>query len=64
MIEPRYNKVKDFGMEFTSDTGDIKYEGLSLFKTINGSYAGNILACEEDKMNALSAMFPLNSSIM
>ena len=54
MIEPRYNKVKDFGMEFTSDTGDIKYEGLSLFKTINGSYAGNILACEEDKMKMLS----------
>ena len=38
MAEPYYDKVKDFGMEFIADAdGTIRYEGLSLFHTVNGA---------------------------
>ena len=54
MMEPKYNKVKDFGMEFYSDgKGNITYKGLSLFQTANGAYAGNLLATEDDKIEIL-----------
>ncbi len=50
MVEPFYSKVKDFGMEFYADgKGGIRYEGLSLFHTVNGAYVGNILATEHAK---------------
>ena len=55
MAEPFYNKVKDFGMEFTAfPDGRIRYEGLSLFHTVNGAYTGNILATESVKEQLLS----------
>lgn len=50
MVEPYYNKIVDFGMEFEAlPDGSVAYNGLSLFKTINGAYAGNILATEKNK---------------
>ena len=49
MMEPFYDKVKDFALEFESADSGVRYLGLSLFKTINGAYAGNILASEVDK---------------
>ena len=55
MVEPYYNKVKDFGMEFESDgEGHVSYLGLSLFHTSNGAYTGNILASEEEKEEMIS----------
>lgn len=55
MVEPYYNKVKDFGMEFTVlPDGRIRYEGLSLFHTANGAYMGNILATEAGKRMMMS----------
>ena len=55
MVEPYYNKVKDFGMEFEADgQGGISYCGLSLFHTVNGAYEGNVLATERSKQNELS----------
>lgn len=55
MIEPYYNKVMDFGMEFESDgEGKVDYLGLSLFHTVNGAYTGNLIAAEEDKLKVLS----------
>lgn len=55
MLEPYYNKVKDFGMEFESDgCGQVSYLGLSLFHTSNGAYTGNILASEEEKREMIS----------
>lgn len=55
MVEPFYNKVKDFGMEFYSDgQGHVDYLGLSLFHTANGAYSGNILATETTKQAMLS----------
>ena len=60
MVEPYYNKVKDFGMEFTAQTdGTVSYEGLSLFHTKNGAYTGNILATENTKRQMLSRYLPL-----
>lgn len=54
MIEPFYNKIRDFGMEFNCAAGTITYQGLSLFKTTNGSYIGSIIATESEKQHLLS----------
>lgn len=54
MVEPYYNKVKDFGMEFYADEqGRVRYEGLSLFHTANGAYTGNLLASEQVKQTMI-----------
>ena len=59
MVEPYYDKIKDFGMEFSADgQGHIRYEGLSLFHTVNGAYVGNILATERAKQEMLSRYIP------
>jgi hypothetical protein len=59
VVEPYYNKVKDFGMEFESDgLGQVRYLGLSLFHTQNGAYTGNILAQEEEKREIISRYLP------
>ena len=61
MVEPYYNKVKDFGMEFVSDgNGSVSYIGLSLFQTSNGAYTGNILASEEENENLISRYIPID----
>ena len=61
MVEPYYNKVKDFGMEFFSDgRGAVSYVGLSLFQTSNGAYTGNILADEEEKQDMISRYIPVD----
>jgi len=55
IVEPYYNKVKDFAMEFSSDgSGSVTCLGLSLFHTSNGAYTGNILASEEEKREMIS----------
>lgn len=55
IVEPYYNKVKDFAMEFVSNgRGFVRYAGLSLFDTVNGAYQGNILATEATKEKMLS----------
>ena len=59
VVEPYYNKVKDFGMEFYSDgKGKVNYLGLSLFHTKNGAYTGNLIATEDEKRNILSGYIP------
>ncbi len=59
MVEPYYNKVKDFGMEFESDgNGSVRYLGLSLFHTKNGAYTGNLIASEQEKIKLLSDYIP------
>ena len=50
MIEPHYNKVTDFALEFQIDnSGRVDYLGISVFHTVNGKYSGNIIASEEEK---------------
>lgn len=58
-VEPYYNKVTDFGMEFRSDgNGRVEYLGLSLFVTRHGAYAGNLLATEARKRETLERYVP------
>ncbi|MGI6242453.1 MAG: hypothetical protein ACOYJK_02770 [Prevotella sp.] len=57
MVEPCYDKLMDFGMEFASDgRGTVRYLGLSLFHTVNGAYVGNIVETEDHKMEMLSRL--------
>lgn len=61
VIEPYYNKVKDFGMEFEVDgEGHVTYCGLSLFHTSNGAYTGNVIAAEEEKREMISRYISLD----
>ena len=61
MVEPMYNKVKDFGMEFEVDAnGLVHYLGLSLFHTKNGAYIGNILATEQTKRELMARYISLD----
>ena len=54
MVEPYYNKVKDFAMEFMADgNGNNTFCGLSLFETVNGAYTGNLIATETEKQEIL-----------
>lgn len=55
MVEPYYKKVKDLAMEFDMKDGTAVYRGLSLFSTHNGSYTGNLITTEEEKLKILSA---------
>lgn len=44
MVEPLYNKEKDFAMEFYAEGGNIHFVGYSLFETdSHGNYKTNIL---------------------
>lgn len=62
IVEPYYNKVKDFAMEFESDgCGNVTCLGLSLFHTSNGTYTGNILALEQEKRKMISLYIPIDS---
>ncbi len=44
-IEPFYDRIQDFALEFTATPGGIVYEGLSVFATgEGGNYTGNTVA--------------------
>lgn len=55
MVEPYYDKLLDFGVEFEVTPTTVEYRGLSLFRTVNGAYTGNLLATEEEKMALIAA---------
>lgn len=47
VIEPQYEKVQDFAMEFWSDgEGSVKFAGLSLFSVDYGRYSANLVASQ------------------
>lgn len=58
MVEPFYEKVTDFAMEFEAD-GAVVFKGLSLFLTKNGAYTGNLIASEQEKQEILSEWVPV-----
>ena len=61
MVEPYYNKVKDFAMEFfMHENGEVEYTGLSLFETVNHTYTGNLLTSEEKKRVIINKWIPLS----
>lgn len=53
-VEPYYNKVRDFGMEFEMRDGKVAYRGLSLFDTVKNAYSGNLICSEEEKQKMLA----------
>lgn len=58
-VEPTYNKIQDFAMEFWAESGQVRYEGLSVFETTAGGvYAGNLIASEDVKMARLTHYVP------
>lgn len=51
-----YNKVKDFAVEFYAHAdGTVTCEGLSLFKTVNGAYVGNVIVSEAEKWQMIAS---------
>lgn len=59
MVEPLYNKVLDFGVEFyASGAGQVNYLGLSMFRTVHGVYRGNLLMAERQKEERLQSYIP------
>lgn len=60
MAEPYYaHREMDLAMEFFSDgNGRIDYRGLSVFHTLNSSYASNLLATESRKASLLCQFVP------
>ena len=49
VVEPLYNKVMDFAMEFYAENGNVCFVGYSLFQTdSNGAYQGNMLATDDE----------------
>ncbi len=58
MLEPYYERLQDFAMEFRATADGIVFEGLSVFSTVHGAYTGNLLACEAEKVSLLSALLP------
>ena len=62
VVEPFYEKVSDFAMEFVADgDGQATFQGLSLFHTVNGAYVGNWLASEEEKRLRLAQYVDLTT---
>lgn len=55
-VEPLYNKVRDFAMEFEMKDGKALYRGLSLFDTIKNAYSGNVLCSEADKVEMMKPL--------
>ena len=59
IVEPCYDRVLDFGVEYVADgEGTVSYAGLSLFDTRQGAYLGNLLADEEEKRRRLTQWLP------
>lgn len=56
-VEPWYENVADFAMEFEADAqGRVSYVGLSVFATHDGGgYAGNVVAPQEELRRTLEA---------
>ncbi len=74
VVEPLYNKVEDFAMEFYAEGGNVRFIGYSLFRTdSNGAYIGNLLAthkeienrlCEKVDRNTLQQLRPAILSVL
>ncbi len=60
MVEPLYNKVCDFAMEFYADgNGSVSFVGYSLFDTdAHGNYKGNFLLSDGQINKILSQYIP------
>lgn len=55
-VEPLFDRVGDFAMEFYCTGGEVIFEGLSCFLTDGGRYIGNAVM-EDDEILELMTMF-------
>lgn len=56
VVEPFYQKVVDFAMEFCMERGEVRFIGYSLFETdVRGLYKENLLATDAEIEHRLSA---------
>lgn len=62
IIEPVYNKVNDFAMQFYAcEDGSVKFAGYSLFQTgMNGAYEGNRMLSDESIEQIIAEVIPLH----
>ncbi len=61
MIEPLYDKVCDFAMEFMADESKgTQYLGLNVFETRNGAYIDNVMESKESKLQVLAEYVPVS----
>lgn len=61
VVEPYYNKVVDFAMEFRMEKGEAAFLGYSWFETdVRGLYKENLLASDEEIEHRLSAYVPVD----
>ena len=59
-VEPLYQRVQDFAMEFMAHRGTVSYEGLSVFDTSpHGVYSGNLVAPEAVRQARLARFIPV-----
>lgn len=65
MVEPIYNKVGDFAMEFYSNgRGNVTFVGYSHFFTdMKGAYQGNLLTSDEEVEKWLQEYVPLDAVV-
>ncbi len=58
VVEPLYDKVRDFALEFTATHARVEFAGLSLFQTnSNNVYAGNRIAPQQVLWNDMYTYF-------
>ncbi len=59
MVEPHYEKLRDFAMEFEVTDGCVKFVGYSIFDTCYTAYSSSLIATEERKREILETyLFP------
>ncbi|MCF0208262.1 MAG: hypothetical protein HUK07_02330 [Bacteroidaceae bacterium] len=59
MLEPHYNKLRDFAMEFEALDGVVKFVGFSIFDTCYTAYSSSLITTEERKREILELyIFP------
>lgn len=59
MVEPHYDKLRDFAMEFEAEEGSVRFRGLSIFDTCYTAYSSSLITTEEHKREILEQyLFP------
>ncbi len=64
IVEPLYNKIEDFAMEFQATKDSVVFIGYSYFTTDNnGAYKGNIIISDRKVEEMLSAYIPVKTLV-
>lgn len=59
MVEPKYDKLRDFAMEFEAVGGVVRFCGFSIFDTCYTAYSSSLITTEEHKREILEQyIFP------